>query len=158
MKYCQFLFLARRYDESIFELKKISELKPDFPIAKLTLAVIYEAKGEYAEAIEEMAKFQELFGVREDAALIRESFAKDGWPGFLRDRMTYASQEPNVPAASLASIYATVGEKDRAFAELDKAYENRESGLANLKVDPNFDNLRDDSRFQMLLDRVGFPA
>lgn len=158
MKYCQFLFLARRYDESIAELKKILELKPDFPIAKLTLAVIHEAKGEYAEAIEEIADFQERFGVYEHAAIIRESFAKGGWPGFLKERMAYVSQEPNLPAATLASLYATAGENDRAFAELDKAYENREPGLANLKVDPNFDNLRDDPRFQVLLDRVGFPA
>ncbi len=132
MKYCQLLFLARRYDESIAQLKKILELNPNFPMAKMTFAVIYEAQGKYAEAIEEMAEFEELFGVAEHAVLIRESFAKGGWQGFLKDRMNFISQQVNLPSTILASTYASVGEKDKAFVELDKAYENRESGLTNL--------------------------
>jgi hypothetical protein len=50
-----------------------------------------------------------------------------------------------------------LGEKDRAFAELNKAYENRISSLLYLKVEPQLDPLRSDPRFQELLKKVGFP-
>ena len=157
MKYCQSLILSRKYEESLAQLKEITELNSNLPLAKISLAAIYEAKGSYAEAIEEIAKLQELYGVPEHAGLIRESFAKGGWQGFLQDRMLLAIQQPNLPSTTKAMLYATVGEKDKAFAELDKAYESREKGLIDLKVDPSFDPLRDDPRFQDLLRRVGLP-
>jgi hypothetical protein len=52
-------------------------------------------------------------------------------------------------------IYAGLGEKDQAFAWLQKAYEERSGEMVDLKVDPRFDNLRSDPRFADLLRRVG---
>ncbi len=57
----------------------------------------------------------------------------------------------------VAKAYVDLGEKDKAFAELNKAYENRLSSLLWLKVEPQVDPLHDDPRFQQLLKRVGFP-
>jgi hypothetical protein len=54
-------------------------------------------------------------------------------------------------------FHAALGEKDKAFAELNKSYERRESLMLRLKVDPRLDPLRDDPRYQDLLRRVGFP-
>ena len=54
-------------------------------------------------------------------------------------------------------IYIGLGEKDKAFEWLDKAYEQREGWNIQLKVDPVFDSLRSDPRFQQMLDKVGFP-
>ena len=54
-------------------------------------------------------------------------------------------------------IYAGLGDKDQAFACLDKAYELRDSGIVFIKVDPLFDPLRDDPRFKNLLRRIGLP-
>ena len=58
---------------------------------------------------------------------------------------------------SAARIYAELGEKDKAFVALNKAYENRESDLLPIKVDPLLDPLHDDPRFKELLKRVGLP-
>ena len=55
-------------------------------------------------------------------------------------------------------LHAALGEKDEAFAALNKAYENREFILVSLKVDTRLDTLRDDPRFQALLRRVGLPT
>ncbi len=52
---------------------------------------------------------------------------------------------------------AALGEKDEAFATLNRAYENHEFGLLLIKTDPRLDPLRDDPRFQELLRKVGFP-
>ena len=54
-----------------------------------------------------------------------------------------------------AQIYASIGEKDRAFAWLDKAYDERNPMLAYAKVMPYYDNLRADPRFAGLLQRLG---
>ena len=60
------------------------------------------------------------------------------------------------PGYNLATYYVALGEKDEAFAALNKAYENHEFGMILLKVDPRLDPLRDDQRFKDLLSRVGF--
>jgi hypothetical protein len=57
----------------------------------------------------------------------------------------------------LATVYAALGEKDKAFAELNKSYEMRENIMTLTKVDPRLDPLRDDPRFEELLRKVGFP-
>lgn len=54
-------------------------------------------------------------------------------------------------------IYAALGERDEAFAWLSKAYDDNSTWLIELKVEPAWDNLRSDPRFESLLDRVGLP-
>ncbi|MGA8230457.1 MAG: hypothetical protein WB795_03165, partial [Candidatus Acidiferrales bacterium] len=56
-----------------------------------------------------------------------------------------------------AMIYAGLGDKDRAFAELDKAYEARSWYMAVVGVDSKLDSLRSDPRFAKLLAEVGLP-
>jgi hypothetical protein len=57
----------------------------------------------------------------------------------------------------IATIYGALGEKDKAFAELEKAFKNRDWDLHRLKVDPFMDPLRDDSRFDEMVKRLGLP-
>jgi len=148
------LFHARKYDESIAQLKKTLELDANFPGTHNHLARVYQAKGNYTESVEEYAKYQELIGEQRNAALVRESFAKGGWQGFVRAMV----ERPDLSPYLRAHFYAALGEKDKAFAELNKAYENRDGFVVMyLKVDPRLDPLRSDPRFQDLLRRVGFP-
>jgi adenylate cyclase len=60
-------------------------------------------------------------------------------------------------AYDAAITLVMLGDKDKAFAELNRAYENREPHMVYLKVAPRLDPLRDDRRFKELLTRVGFP-
>ena len=55
----------------------------------------------------------------------------------------------------IARIYANLDEKDKAFAYLDKAYQERSGSLSWLNVDPKLDKLRTDERFKELLSRMG---
>jgi len=57
----------------------------------------------------------------------------------------------------LALVYAGLGEKDQAFAWLEKAYEEHSFQMQYLKVEPRWDNLRSDPRFADLVHRVGLP-
>ncbi|MGI8639234.1 MAG: protein kinase domain-containing protein [Pyrinomonadaceae bacterium] len=151
--YGEGLIYARRYDEAIAQLKKTLELDATFVAAHVSLGFAYQMKGKYAESLEERAKGRELQGNPQHAEQARESFAKGGWEGFLRD----ATGDHNRAAYLTATLYAALGEKDEAFAELNKSYENREYFMTLLKVDPRLDPLRDDPRFQELLRKVGFP-
>jgi hypothetical protein len=83
------------------------------------------------------------------------SFATGGWQGFLRE-MT--SKRPDgVLSYTLATMFVELGEKDKAFAELEKAFENREYQMRFIKIDPSVDALRDDPRFKDLTRRVKMP-
>jgi hypothetical protein len=59
-----------------------------------------------------------------------------------------------VPPRHFAKIYAGLGDKDEAFAWLDKAIADRESGLEFVKTDPSYDSLHSDPRFKNVLRRL----
>jgi TolB-like protein/lipoprotein NlpI len=152
--YGERLFYARRYDEALAQLQKTLDLDRNFSLAYSTQAQVYQAQGKYAASVDAIAKAYELTGRQDYASLVRGSFAKGGWQGYLRSRM---ERGLDVWAYTRAASHVALGEKDKAFAELNRAYENRESVLVRLKVDPRLDPLRSDSRFQDLIRRVGLP-
>ncbi len=63
-----------------------------------------------------------------------------------------------VSPGELAVLYAALGEREKAFASLEDAHARRDLQLQYLNVDPAFDSLREDSRFQDLLRRMNFPS
>ena len=157
-EYGRFLYMSRRYDEALAQLKKTIELDPGFARAYRTLGELYRVKGDHANSIEAQAKFFELRGEPQKAVLLRETFAKDGWNGCLR--LVTAENSPlkeNNWNWALAKAYAELGEKEKAFAELDKVYENRLSSVVWFKVEPQLDPLRSDPRFADLMRKVGLP-
>ncbi|HXM35627.1 MAG TPA: protein kinase [Pyrinomonadaceae bacterium] len=154
--YGEVLVYSGRYDEGLAQLKKTAEMDPTFTSTYSALATAYRLMGNYAESVESYAKLQELNGRPQTAAFARASFAAGGWQGFLRD-MT--SRRPEGVSPSMAAIFfAQLGEKDKAFAELNKAVENREYTVRFLKIEPGFDPLRYDPRFKELLKRMKFPV
>ncbi|MGI8542300.1 MAG: protein kinase domain-containing protein [Aridibacter sp.] len=155
-QYGESLIYARKYEASVVQLRKTLDLDPNFASTHASLSFIYQTIGKYQDAIEEYAKFQELIGEDRNAAIIRQSFAEGNFEGFLRT-MTGANRPSNAASYSVATWYAILGEKDKAFDELNKAFENREYSIVLLKVDPRFDEIRSDTRFSALLRRVGFP-
>ncbi|MGB7068573.1 MAG: hypothetical protein WBD22_03705 [Pyrinomonadaceae bacterium] len=62
-----------------------------------------------------------------------------------------------VQPGALAVLYAALGDREQALALLEKAYSEHDVQLIFLGVEPNFDSLRDDPRFQDLMRRVGLP-
>jgi Tfp pilus assembly protein PilF len=74
------------------------------------------------------------------------------------EELLKSAREQYVSAYAIALIYNGLDERDQAFAWLEKAYQDREPRMTFLKVEPKWNNLRDDPRFQDLVRRVGFPA
>ena len=68
-----------------------------------------------------------------------------------REKTTY------VPNYWVAVAYAALGDKDKAFSELEKAYQSHDRWIFRIKIDPFMDPLRDDPRFADLVKRIGLP-
>ncbi|MDX6710813.1 MAG: eukaryotic-like serine/threonine-protein kinase, partial [Blastocatellia bacterium] len=155
-QYAQVLFYERKYEESETQSKKNVELDPNFWYAHYQLFYVYRMKRDYASAVEELAKVQDARGEPDAAKLIRESFAKGAWQGFLR-KITEERTRLKLYPYFVATFFAELGEKDKAFAKLSEAIKTKDQHTAWMKVDPYMNPLRDDPRFQEVLKKAGFP-
>ncbi len=91
-------------------------------------------------------------------ALLGHIYAATGKQGEAQKiigELTEQSKQMYVDPYFLAQIHTALGDRDKAFQELEKAYEERSSWLVWLKVEPKFDSLRSDPRFTNLLQRIG---
>jgi tetratricopeptide (TPR) repeat protein len=126
------------------------------------LGIGYEGTGKLLEALSEYLKAVELSdGNLGATAAVAHAFAVIGRRAeaekILRE-IKLKSKSAYVSPYMIATIYAGLGEKDRAFELLEEAYQERSLDIAShLKADLRFDNLRSDPRFQALVRRVGFP-
>lgn len=157
----QFLLHAGRTDEALDRLKKTFDLEPNFWIAHLFASSAYIEKGMYEEAVAEARKASELSPFQTiSAAHEAYALAKSGKPGEARivlNRLLKLSGERFVPPYHLALIYNGLGEKDETFAWLERAYQEHDPKMAFLKVEPKWNNLRGEPRFQDLMRRMGLP-
>jgi len=155
------LLFARRYDEAIAQNKKLLEMDANFAPAHTDLGWCYTEKGMHDEAIAEFQKAVALTnGNPSQLAGLAYAFAKSGKQGEAQkilEQLKERQKNEYVDSASFAIIHVALGEKDKAFASLEKSYQEHSVGMLSLKGDPRFDDLRDDIRFQDLLRRVGLP-
>jgi len=149
------LYCARRFDEASQQCQRALELAPNYENAHSCLSYSYLGKGAYQQAIEENRKAWALSG--KDTvwtALLGRDYALAGNQTEARKLLTQLlqlSRQTYVPPYFFATLYAALGEKDTAFRWLEKAYSERDPYLAFIKVDPEIDPLRSDTRFQELL-------
>ncbi|MFL6228385.1 MAG: protein kinase domain-containing protein [Pyrinomonadaceae bacterium] len=153
------LLFAHRYDESIEQEKKVLEMDASFAPAYRDLGWCYTKKGMYDEAIASFQKAMAL-GVGDAAKPpgLAYALAKSGRRGEAQkilEEMKERQKREHVDAGDFAVIHTALGDKDEAFADLEKAYKEHSRWMGYLKVDPALDDLRDDPRFQDLLRRAG---
>ncbi len=152
---------ARQYDQAIEQLRRAIEMDMNYTNAHLYLGSAYVQKGMFREAIAQLeAAVSTSKGSTQAVAGLGHAYATSGNKqqarALLEELKRRAKQGP-VPSFDLALIYIGLREKTQAFNWLEKAYEEHEIGLVYLKVDPIFDSLRTDPRFQDLVRRVGLP-
>ena len=153
------LYLARQYDQAIEQERKTLELDPNYIGVHLTIGQAYFEKSMYKEGMAELEK---------ELAISPGNPVPLSWLGYgyaiggrkaeaqkVLDQLRERSKQKYVPAWTVADIYLGLGEKDKAFEWLEKAYEERFAGLAaSIKVEPIFDPLRSDPRYADLLRRM----
>ena len=151
------LVAAGRIDDGIAEIKKSMELDPTFPWAHSHISFVYRMKGDRATSVEERARAFELLDRADQATRMRESFAKSGWTGYLREIVSQDWGRLGTSQTRRASLLAELGEKEAAMASLNEAATKGDSWLFSIKYDPAFDPLRDDPRFKELLKKFNPP-
>ena len=151
---------ARQYDQGIEIIKKTFDLEPNFIPAHGALGMAYSGKGMYAEALAEYQEEERLVDDPDSAAnpYLGAAYAMAG-----RRKEALAilekleSSQPDFGSVAMAVLYTSLGEREKAFAMLEKAYTARNTKLQDLEIEQGLDPLRADPRFKDLLRRIGFP-
>ena len=153
------LHFARRYDEAIEQIQKALEMDPNFGRGRYLLGLPYEQKAMYREAIAEFQRAVELSGGSpEMLGALGHAYAVSNNREKARQALADLRELSNrryVAPFDTALIYTGLGDQERAFEWLEKAFEDRSYEMSLLKVDPRFDPLRTDPQFARLLRRMG---
>lgn len=155
-------YYAGRYDLAIEQNRKAMELDANFFFAPLYIGWAYGQQGKYPEAIAELTNARDLPGGFAPAAselgyIYAISARRTEAQKLLRELRVRAKRE-FIDPYYLAIIYVGLGKQDEALTWLNKAYEERSFWLLWLKVEPKFDPLRSDPRYEDLLRRMHFPS
>lgn len=155
------LYCARRFDEAIDKYKRIAAVDPGFFWMRYGLALVYRIIGRNEEAIREL---EDALSVTTDPgtqAVVNADLAYSyGLLGSidkaqqLIERVSEFGQTNYISPCDVAVAHLGLGDKDKVFWWLEKAYAERDEGLMWLKIDPIYDDLGDDPRFVDLLKRI----
>ena len=152
---------AGLYDQEMEQCRKTLEMDPNFAEAHHCLADSYINKSMYKEAI---AEFQKALDLSKDnltyVALLGNAYALAGRRGDaikILNELKARSKREFVSPDHFCALYTALGDKDRAFAWLDRAYEEHTDAISSLKIWCKYDPLRSDPRYRELLRRVGLP-
>jgi len=152
-------YFAHQYDQALAQFQRASALEPNPPefLFPFELGVIYAAKGMYGDAVGE---FQKLGGTPHALGHLGNVYARMGRVAEAHGTISKLEdhvQKNGIGGYEIALVYAGLGEKDEAFAWLEKSLAAHDKGLTYLKIDPCVDPLRSDVRFNGLVRRVGLP-
>jgi tetratricopeptide (TPR) repeat protein len=150
-------FYARNYERAIRQYEQALKIYPGNPAVYYSLGEAYLQQNRCAEAAEAYAHSEDSFGRPANAVSFKKAFNTAGCRGVLETLLKIQSSASSdsygvVRAACAASL---LGDKERAFRYLEQAYGNRR--VIAVKVQPQFDSLRSDPRFDDLLRRIGLP-
>jgi TolB-like protein/DNA-binding winged helix-turn-helix (wHTH) protein/Tfp pilus assembly protein PilF len=155
------LYYSRRYDEAMRHLDAVVAAKPGLPLAYLWRGRVYQDQLRYADALANYRRTEDLMrewpvtkaAIGHVLGTMGDHVAAESALQDLHD----LSKRRYVTAYGIALVYAALGDNDAAFEWLNRSIEERTHWLVWLKLDPRWDNLRSDPRFEAVQRRVGFP-
>jgi len=153
------MYLKRDYAGCLAQSQKTMEMLPGFWIPHLTAGMCRLIQAQYPEAIQE---FQKALAMNPEATFplagLGVSYARSGNKAAARkvlEELDAMAKQTYVSPVYVGLVYGAMGERDREFAWYEKGYDDRAEWLLWLTLDPLFDGVRDDPRFQHLVQRVG---
>ncbi|HEX5113025.1 MAG TPA: hypothetical protein VFV79_09265, partial [Saprospiraceae bacterium] len=154
-----FYYYTRQYDEAIEMAHETLKVNPEFVPVHRLLSLAYSGKEMYDEAINQNKIWGEKTGnkIKTDIALAH-LYAAMGNKVEAR-KIIEETGIDNILSSNdyrgMAIVYAALGDKDKTFEWLEKSFQKHEESLCSLKVDPKFDKVRDDPRFEIMLNKIG---
>ncbi len=156
--WCQ--YLRGRYDQAIARLSDHVQMDPRDAQAWYNLGQCYLEKGETARAIGVLQRADSLADGAWPLGKLGQAYAAAGRTADARatlERMKQAAAKSYLSPSLFALVYAGLGDRDRCFEWLEKAYVSHDEELDWIKVDPTFKNIRGDPRYSDLVRRLGLP-
>ncbi len=153
-------FNARRYDEAEAQARKTLEMDSRFYVAHYYLGEAFQFKGKLADAIAEYQKSAELNNDPFSLAMLGQAYARQGKTDEARKvlaRLREQAKSQYVSPYAFAVILTALGDKAHAIDELEHGYDDAGFYISLIKVDPLFDDLRGDPRFDALVQKVVAP-
>ncbi len=153
----------KQLDQAIEFEKKNLEIDPNYAKSHFNLSVYYRGAGKYDLWLEEWEKEARLNNDPDDLARVetaKREYPKSGFRGAWKHVVALEEEQAKriyIDPAAIAADHAILGEKDQAFAWLEKAYAEKSGFLPNIKSVPDFDSLHSDLRYANLLKRMGLP-
>jgi TolB-like protein/Tfp pilus assembly protein PilF/predicted Ser/Thr protein kinase len=158
--YARDLMYAHRFDEAVDHLQETFRTAPQDQMTLSALKSAYHLKGMHEEALDIWRTWFAVKGDGEAEDALARGYAEAGYSGALTsvaEMMIERSRTAYVTPWQIATLFTRAGKKDEAIEWLEKAYEAHDSNMPYISVDPIFDDLRSDPRFQDLLRRMNFP-
>jgi serine/threonine-protein kinase len=154
-----FLYYSRRYKEALAQEEKALELDPNLWTVYFIKGLANEQLGHFPEAATALTKGEEILGDNPSPPLAELAHVYALWGKHdeatrTLDKVLALSKRTQVSKYAIATAYTGVGDKERAFTNLDRAYEEHSFLLGFLKSDPTMDSLRSDPRFAALLQKM----
>ena len=150
------LALGGRYDDALFEIERAQQLNPRSFEIRLMKGWAFEMAGKSDLAFANYREALRLNGAP-DAALqrIEAIYRAEGLTGYYRGWLNTPGVKMPLSQTGRAQLYLRAGQLDRAIDALEHAYEKREGALAWVNVEPAYQPLRSDARFQSIAQQVG---
>ena len=152
--YALTLYFARRYEEAEAQFKRLIELNPTHTYVYGRLVKVLDEQGKESEAYEYLISMLAVDRDDEKIERFKRVYGTSGWRGVLAEQIKIAEATGRPRNLQLACLYAKVGNKDKAFEQLETAYRERSYQIAILQVEPQLDSLRSDPRYADLVRRV----
>ncbi len=155
---CWMYFNARRFDEAEAQARKTLEMDPRFYIAHYYLGEVLQFKGKLVEAIAEFQTSTELNNNDQySLAMLGQAYARNGQMDEAQKILAglkEKAQSRYIAPYALAVVLTALGEKTHAIDELERGYNEGGFYIALVTVDPLFDDLRGDPRFDALVQKI----
>jgi DNA-binding winged helix-turn-helix (wHTH) protein/TolB-like protein/Flp pilus assembly protein TadD len=154
------LFLSQQgeHEEAVRRLEEVVTLDPNFWLSHHLLANALIDAGQYETALQESAEAKRLSPLQTlsdtFSAIALARLGRTNEARAILDSLATAARQTYVPPSHFAMIETALGNRDQAFEYLDAALSVRDARLALLKVDPKWDALRSDPRFEAALRRM----
>ncbi len=156
--YAMDLMYVRRYAEAIQLLRKTLEVSPGDPIALSTIRSAYHQMKMYDKALDAWRRSYEAKGDSQAIRALHHGLTEGGYSRALQrlaEMLIERSKTSYVTPWQVATLYTRAGMREEALDWFEKAYQAHDLNMPYLSVDPVFDDLRDDPRFQAMLKRMG---
>jgi Flp pilus assembly protein TadD len=155
------LIEARQFEEAVRHLRRMIRADPGYFLAHFHLgrAHIYEKR--FPQAVEALEKATRLAAIPDCFAVLAYAYAKAGNNSKARkclEQVELLARTDDAPAFLLAVAVLGSGDRERAVAYLEKAYDQRDWLMRLIAVEPGFDELRADPRFIRLVEALRFPS